>query len=190
MLSNSRALVVMSTEEQTLSAMVANALDGDTLGVGALLIATEDARLKVLLEPGWMRQRQIGKGSFAFDKVPRRSHIVEPADDTLDGISHNIQIDGSGQIELGEVGEAHMLDEHRRFWQLTNDLGHFLLLILSQTDGLHLLHSITMELKVVALGQTSQQLHECLAAHLGNAIEEDQLHLSLACVVQIAHIQR
>lgn len=47
---NLRAFVIMATEEETLSAMISDTFVCLSLAISTFLIATQDARLKILLE--------------------------------------------------------------------------------------------------------------------------------------------
>lgn len=69
-------------------------------------------------------------------------------------------------ILLCKVGVAHVLhvDGGRR--QIGDHFGELLLLVGRQSNGLDALHHVTMEVESVAGGETAQQLHERLTAHL------------------------
>jgi hypothetical protein len=67
---HSRALVVVSTEEERLPAMIADAFVRLALRVCALRIAAQHTRFKVLAEPVRVGQREVGKCLFALHIVP------------------------------------------------------------------------------------------------------------------------
>lgn len=89
----------MTTEEQTLSAMISDALVRLASGVATLTIATQHARLKVLSQPRRIGQRQVGKHLLPLHVIPRRSHVIVPANDALNGIANQIHVDWCRQTE-------------------------------------------------------------------------------------------
>lgn len=89
----------MAAKEHALPPMVADALVRFARIVHALAVAAQHARLKVLAQPPRIGQRQIGERLLALHVVPRCAHIVVPADDALDGVAHQIDVDRRRQIE-------------------------------------------------------------------------------------------
>lgn len=102
-MSHSRAFeLVVTAEEERLTAMIADTLQQRALNVGADLFATEHALIELGVDP-------LGIGHFAIvapatgHKDPRGAYIVIPTDDAIDGIAHHIDVDGSGLFVLGEI---------------------------------------------------------------------------------------
>lgn len=87
-----QAAILMATKEECLPTMVADAFVADTLIVHALRVAGQHARFEVFFQPVRVGQRQIGKGLFPLHKIPWRTNIVKPTDDTFDGITHQVHV--------------------------------------------------------------------------------------------------
>lgn len=94
-----RALFAMSAEEKRLSAMITDAFVDLALQVSAFTIALENARLKILLEPIWIRQRQIRKNLLPLDVIPRRPYVIIPRYDPLYGITDYVDVNRFRQME-------------------------------------------------------------------------------------------
>lgn len=90
---------------------------------------------------------------------------------------------------LGEIGVAHVFHIDRWCGQTCYHRGKFMLLRFGQAYGFHPLHSITMEMEFVAYGQSTQQLHECLATDFRHTIEEQNLTAGNSGVIQLGGVQ-
>lgn len=67
---------------------------------------------------------------------------------------------------------------------------HFIYLVgRRQSDGFDPLDSVSVEVESVLVRQPPDQLHDCLTAHFGHPVEEDDLLVRPRCVVQLLNVQ-
>lgn len=150
------AIIVMTTIEQGLPLEIGHRIPKGMWYILALRIATPNTLVEVFLVPRFGLYLLVGVLSIFDGVFVGTPGVEEPADDPLDWIADQINVNGLGQVELVEIQPVYVLYVHGALFQFRH--------ILRRLASLFLVHLAESFCSKTRLFQ-GQVIVECLQGH-------------------------
>lgn len=153
-------------------------------GAVGIVVANTGVQIEVQELIRWHWRRLVTQLGLHIPVIPRSSDIVMPANDPVDGIADQVDVDGLWQMESGKVDVGYMLAVD--VWLLTGQevSNEIVLSLLVHQDGFVGTALVPGVGKSIDFSQSGHQFHQRLAAHLRDAIEEHEVRLGELGVIQ------